>query len=171
MNILYDVILSLDNRIKLKNRIGMYFAHFGLAIFILGASVSENNKIEKELVLNVGETKTIGLFDYKLEKLRELKSVNYDAIIASVLVSKNNQFITEINPEKRLYHSSESPMTEAGIHGRIERDLYVSLGNMVDDNKWSLRIYDKPFIRFIWIGTIFMVIGSIFSIRFKKKSL
>jgi cytochrome c-type biogenesis protein CcmF len=62
-------------------------------------------------------------------------------------------------------------MTEAGIHGRIERDLYVSLGNMVDDNKWSLRIYDKPFIRFIWIGTIFMVIGSIFSIRFKKKSL
>jgi cytochrome c-type biogenesis protein CcmF len=59
-------------------------------------------------------------------------------------------------------------MTEAGIHGRIERDLYVSLGNMVDDNKWSLRIYDKPFIRFIWIGTIFMVIGSVFSIRFKK---
>ena len=171
VNILYDVSLSLDNRIKLKNRIGMYFAHFGLAIFILGASVSENNKIEKELVLNVGETKTIGLFDYKLEKLRELKSVNYDAIIASVLVSKNNQFITEINPEKRLYHSSESPMTEAGTHCRIERDLYVSLGNMVDDNKWSLRIYDKPFIRFIWIGTIFMVIGSIFSIRFKKKSL
>ena len=171
VNILYDAILSLDNKIKLKNRIGMYFAHFGLAIFILGASISENNKIEKELVLNVGETKTIGLFDYKLEKLRELKSVNYDAIIASVLVSKNNQFITEINPEKRLYHSSESPMTEAGIHGRIERDLYVSLGNMVDDNKWSLRIYDKPFIRFIWIGTIFMVIGSIFSIRFKKKSL
>ena len=170
VNILYDVFLSLDNKIKLKNRTGMYFAHFGLAIFILGASISENNKIEKELVLNVGESKTIGLFEYKLEKLSELKSVNYDAIIASVLVSKDNQLITEINPEKRLYHSSESPMTEAGIHGRIDRDLYVSLGNMIDDNKWSLRIYDKPFIRFIWIGTIFMIIGSIFSIRFKKKS-
>jgi cytochrome c biogenesis factor len=48
----------------------MYFAHFGLAIFILGASISENNKIEKELVLNVGESKTIGIFEYKLEKLK-----------------------------------------------------------------------------------------------------
>ena len=98
----------------------MYFAHFGLAIFILGASISENNKIEKELVLNVGESKKIGLFEYKLEKLSELKSVNYDAIIASVLVSKDNQFITEINPEKRLYHSSESPMTEAAFNVSID---------------------------------------------------
>ena len=96
--------------------------------------------------------------------------MNYDAIIATVLVSKNEKLITEINPEKRLYHSSESPMTEAGIHARIDRDLYVSLGNMIDENKWSLRIYDKPLIRFIWIGTIFMIIGSIFSIRFKKKA-
>ena len=44
-----------------------------------------------------------------------------------LIVSKNDKFITEINP-KRLYHSSDSPMTEAGINGRIDRDLYVSLG-------------------------------------------
>ena len=169
-NIIFDLSLTYKNSVALKNRLGMYFAHFGLAIFILGASVSENTKIEKELVLEIGESTQIGSFEYTFEGLNEFKSMNYDAIIATVLVSKNEKLITEINPEKRLYHSSESPMTEAGIHARIDRDLYVSLGNMIDENKWSLRIYDKPLIRFIWIGTIFMIIGSIFSIRFKKKA-
>ena len=108
------------------------------------------------------------MFDYKFEDLKEFQSMNYDALIASIIVSKNDQFITELNPEKRLYHSSDSPMTEAGIDGRLDRDLYVSLGNMVAENKWSMRIYDKPLIRLIWIGSIFMIIGAILSIRFKK---
>ena len=168
INVIFDFYKSLDNTVKLNNRIGMYFAHFGLAIFIIGASVSESNKIEKEFTLEIGQTKTVGAFDYKFENLREFKSMNYDAIVASIIVSRDNKFITEINPEKRLYHSSDSPMTEAGINGRLDRDLYVSLGNMVSDNAWSLRIYDKPLIRLIWVGTIFMMLGAIFSIKYKK---
>lgn len=167
-NILFDSLKSYDNKIMLRNRIGMYFAHFGLAVFIVGASVSENMKIEKEFTLDIGQSKQVGLFNYKFEKLNEYKSMNYDALIASIIVSKDDQFITEINPEKRLYHSSESPMTEAGINGRLDRDLYVSLGNMVSENKWSIRVYDKPLIRLIWIGTIFMILGAIISIRFRK---
>ena len=171
MNIVFDLYKSLNNTVKIKRRAGMYFAHFGLAIFIIGASVSENNKIEKEFTLAIGESIKVGIFDYKFDDLREFKSMNYDAVIASIIVSKNDKFITEINPEKRLYHSSDSPMTEAGINGRIDRDLYVSLGNMVSDNKWSLRIYDKPLIRLIWIGTIFMILGAILSIRLKKQKV
>ena len=108
------------------------------------------------------------MLNHQFENLKEFKAMNYDAIVASIIVSRDNKFITEINPEKRLYHSSDSPMTEAGINGRLDRDLYVSLGNMVSDNAWSLRIYDKPLIRLIWIGTIFMILGAIFSIRYKK---
>lgn len=171
LNIVFDLYKSLNNPVKIKRRAGMYFAHFGLAIFIIGASVSENNKIEKEFTLAIGESIKVGIFDYKFDDLREFKSMNYDAVIASIIVSKNDKFITEINPEKRLYHSSDSPMTEAGINGRIDRDLYVSLGNMVSDNKWSLRIYDKPLIRLIWIGTIFMILGAILSIRLKKQKV
>ncbi len=171
VNILFDLYRSSDNSLKIRRRVGMYFAHFGLAIFIIGASVSESNKIEKEFTLEIGETKKVGVFDYRFENLKEFKSNNYDAIIASIIVSKGDRFITEINPEKRLYHSSDSPMTEAGINGRLDRDLYVSLGNMVSDNKWSMRIYDKPLIRLIWIGTIFMILGAIFSIRFKQSKI
>ena len=170
-NILFDFYRSSDNSVKIRRKVGMYFAHFGLAIFIIGASVSESNKIEKEFTLEIGETKKVGVFDYRFENLKEFKSANYDAVIASIIVSKDDRFITEINPEKRLYHSSDSPMTEAGINGRLDRDLYVSLGNMVSDNKWSMRIYDKPLIRLIWIGTIFMILGAIFSIRFKQSKI
>ena len=100
INVIFDFYKSLDNTVKLNNRIGMYFAHFGLAIFIVGASVSESNKIEKELTLEIGQTKTVGAFDYKFENLKEFKAMNYDAIVASIIVSRDNKFITEINPEK-----------------------------------------------------------------------
>ena len=56
MNIVFDLYKSLNNTVKIKRRAGMYFAHFGLAIFIIGASVSENNKIEKEFTLAIGES-------------------------------------------------------------------------------------------------------------------
>ena len=147
----------------------MYLAHLGLAVFILGASVSENNKIEREIILELGSSTKIGSYEYRLDEISETMKSNYDAIIATVSVFRNNVFVTSIKPEKRLYHSSDSPMTEAGIFPRFERDLYVSLGNMVDDNKWLVRIYDKPLIRFIWIGAILMVIGSILTIKSKRK--
>lgn len=167
-NIIFDIQKTLNNKIKLRSRIGMYFAHFGLAVFIIGASVSENNKIEKEMILEVGGVSKIGAYEYKLDKLQEISKDNYDAIIATVSVFKNNNYVTSIKPEKRLYHSSDSPMTEAGIYPRFERDLYVSLGNMVDDDKWLVRIYDKPLVRFIWIGTILMIIGSLLTMNSRK---
>ncbi len=169
INILLDLKRSLNNKIKINNRIGMYLAHLGLAVFILGASVSENNKIEREIILELGSSTKIGSYEYRLDEISETMKSNYDAIIATVSVFRNNVFVTSIKPEKRLYHSSDSPMTEAGIFPRFERDLYVSLGNMVDDNKWLVRIYDKPLIRFIWIGAILMVIGSILTIKSKRK--
>ena len=60
------------------------------------------------------------------------------------------------------------PMTEAGIDPGFSRDLYITLGNMISDTKWSMRIYHKPLIRFIWIGALMMVLGGFLSILSKK---
>ena len=81
----------------------------------------------------------------------------------------NNKFITDMYPEKRLYNSSEMPMTEAGIDPGFTRDLYITLGTMIDQDKWSVRIYHKPLIRLIWIGALMMVFGGIFSVLSKKR--
>jgi cytochrome c-type biogenesis protein CcmF len=61
------------------------------------------------------------------------------------------------------------PMTEAGIGPGIGRDLYVTLGNIISENKWSVRIYYKPLIRLIWIGALIMILGGVLSILLDRR--
>ena len=56
------------------------------------------------------------------------------------------------------------PMTEAGIDAGFTRDIYISLGEQLDDGAWSIRLYHKPFVRWIWLGAILMAIGGLLAI-------
>ena len=54
------------------------------------------------------------------------------------------------------------PMTEAAIDAGFTRDLFIALGEPLDTNgAWAVRIYYKPFIRWIWLGAIIMAIGGL----------
>ena len=147
----------------------MLLAHLGLAIFVLGSTIVENNKVEKETIVKLGDTVVIKDYDFTFSDLREFEGPNYKSVRAEFLVMKNGIEETILFPEKRLYFSSEMPMTEAGISPGFTRDLYITLGNMISDTSWSVRIYHKPLIRLIWLGAILMAIGAVFSIIFRTK--
>ena len=67
-----------------------------------------------------------------------------------------------LHPEKRAYVSGGMPMTEAAIDPGFTRDIYVSLGEPVgSQGDWAVRIYYKPYVRWIWLGGIFMAIGGL----------
>ncbi|MBK46798.1 MAG: heme lyase NrfEFG subunit NrfE [Gammaproteobacteria bacterium] len=154
----------------IRNNIGMLLAHLGLAIFVLGSTIVENNKIEKETIVKLGDTVEIKNYNFTFSGLREFEGPNYKSVRGEFLVKKNGLEETVLFPEKRLYFSSEMPMTEAGISPGFTRDLYITLGNMISDNSWSVRIYHKPLIRLIWLGAILMAIGAVLSIIFRKKA-
>ncbi len=53
-------------------------------------------------------------------------------------------------------------MTEAAIDAGLTRDLFVALGEPLGDSgAWSVRIYHKPYIRWIWLGALIMALGGI----------
>jgi cytochrome c-type biogenesis protein CcmF len=52
-------------------------------------------------------------------------------------------------------------MTEASIHTGLTRDLYVSLGEPVGAQAWTVRIYYKPFVIWIWGGCVVMALGGL----------
>tara|TARA_B100001996_G_scaffold368416_1_gene340899 strand:+ start:215 stop:2140 length:1926 start_codon:yes stop_codon:yes gene_type:complete len=153
----------------ITSNIGMILAHMGLAIFVLGATIVENNKIEKEIVMKIGEKVTIKGYSFTFANISKYSGVNYKGIKAEFLIYENNQLINKLYPEKRLYFSSSMPMTEAGIEPGISRDLYITLGNIISENKWSVRIYHKPLIRLVWIGALIMILGGILSIFLDKR--
>ena len=166
---IYKMYKESKNMDLLKNKLGMIFSHIGLAVFVLGATVVESNNLEQELVMSPGQVVKLKNYQFKLNQLSEYEGPNYTSVKADFVIYRNDEIIAEVFPEKRLYNSSEMPMTEAGIAPKINGDLYITLGNLISENKWSVRIYFKPMVRLIWLGAILMFIGGIISILTRKQ--
>ena len=166
---IYKMYKESKNMNLLKNKLGMIFSHIGLAVFVLGATIVESNNLEKELVMSPGQVVKLKNYQFKLNQLSEYEGPNYTSVKADFVIYRNDEIIAEVFPEKRLYNSSEMPMTEAGIAPKINGDLYITLGNLISENKWSVRIYFKPMVRLIWLGAILMFIGGIISILTRKQ--
>ncbi|MEC8085544.1 MAG: heme lyase CcmF/NrfE family subunit [Pseudomonadota bacterium] len=166
---IYKIYKESKSMNLLKNKLGMIFSHIGLAVFVLGATIVESNNLEQELVMSPGQVVKLKNYQFKLNQLSEYEGPNYTSVKADFVIYRNDEIIAEVFPEKRLYNSSEMPMTEAGIAPKINGDLYITLGNLISENKWSVRIYFKPMVRLIWLGAILMFIGGIISILTRKQ--
>ena len=164
---LYDPVRTLlgRSRVKLGRAAwGMSIAHVGLGVFVIGVGIVSAASIEKDVRLDIGETETLGGYDFTFLGVREAPGPNYTARIGAVEAARDGQGFAELAPEKRLYPSQQNPMTEASTHITPWRDVYVSLGEPLEDGNvrgaWSLRLYVKPFIRWIWFGSFLMALGG-----------
>jgi cytochrome c-type biogenesis protein CcmF len=51
-------------------------------------------------------------------------------------------------------------MTETAIDRGFTRDLYISLGEPLSHTAWSVRVYYKPLVGWIWGGCVLMALGG-----------
>ena len=142
--------------------LGMQCAHIGLAVVVAGITGVKSYEVERDVRMGVGDVVTIAPYAFRLQGMSEVKGPNYRAVRADVEVLKNGQPIDRLYPEKRRYFSTAMPMTEAAIDTGFMRDLYVSLGDPIDGPtpQWSMRVYYKPFVPWIWAGVLLMVLGG-----------
>jgi cytochrome c-type biogenesis protein CcmF len=153
---------------------GMHTGHIGIAVFVIGVTMVKGYESERDIRLAPGETATESGYDFKFVSLAEAPGPNYAAIKGNFEISKNGKLLTVVNPEKRRYFSSGQMMTEAAIDSGFTRDLYVALGEPVEDSKngaWSVRIYVKPFIDWIWFGCLIMAFGGMLALADKRYRL
>ncbi|KAB7627489.1 heme lyase CcmF/NrfE family subunit [Alkalilimnicola sp. S0819] len=143
---------------------GMVLAHLGMAMFIVGVTLVSNLELERDVRLAPGESVTLAGYDYRFDGVSRVEGPNYTARRGHVMVSRDGEHIAELWPEKRTYRVQQSPMTDAAIDVGVFRDLYVALGEPLgEQGAWSLRVHYKPFVRWIWGGTVLMVLGGIFA--------
>jgi cytochrome c-type biogenesis protein CcmF len=150
---------------------GMLLAHCGVAVFIVGVTMVKGYEEEKDLRMNVGETATIGGYLFRFDGVQELAGPNYIAGRGTFHVSKQGKDITVLHPEKRIYTVQKQPMTEAAIDTGLWRDLYVSLGEPLEGGAWSVRLYHKPFIDWIWGSCLIMALGGVVAISDRRYRL
>ncbi|MCZ6525427.1 MAG: heme lyase CcmF/NrfE family subunit, partial [Gammaproteobacteria bacterium] len=149
---------------------GMSCAHIGIAITIIGITVSSNHSQEIHKRMGPGDRVDVAGYTFELVKISELPGPNYQATEALINVYQDDKLITTLRSQKRIYFARGSgmPMTEAGIDAGLTRDIYVSLGEPLQGNDWSMRFYHKPFIRWIWLGALFMALGGILAATDKR---
>ena len=148
----------------------MHCAHLGMAMVLIGVTLVKGYELEKDVRIAAGDTVTLGGYTFALQKVTEAPGPNYVAKRAEVLVTRDGQTVTTLFPEKRRYPSSAMPMTEAAIDTNLWRDLYVSLGEPLNNpaQEWSMRFYIKPFLSWIWLGVLMMVLGGLLGVSDRR---
>jgi len=148
---------------------GMCVAHIGLAITIIGITVSSNYSSDLHTSMAMGDEAELAGYTFRLEDLRTVMGPNYQATEAEILVqSSKGKTVASLHTQKRIYTVREMPMTEAGIDAGLLRDLYVSLGEPLGNGRWSLRLYHKPFVRWIWLGALFIAFGGLLAVADRR---
>ncbi len=131
---------------------GMVAAHLGLAVTITGIAFSQNYSVERDVRMRAGDSVTIHDYRFTFREVRDITGPNYRGGVALIGVTRHGEPEAVLHAEKRLYNTSRMVMTEAAIDGGLTRDLYAALGEELDNGAWAVRLYYKPFVRWIWAG-------------------
>ena len=141
---------------------GMTLAHLGIAVFVTGITLTSIYSVEKDVRMAPDETIDMSGYIFEFKGVTETTGPNYMAQQAFVTVSHEGKEVAKLEPQKRVYQVQTMPMTEAAIDAGLFKDLFVAIGEPLgDQGAWSLRIYYKAFIRWSWLGAVFMAAGGL----------
>ncbi len=140
---------------------GMVAGHLGLAVTLVGIAFSQNYSVERDVRMKAGDSVEIYDYRFTFRDVKDITGPNYRGGVATIGVTRNGKVEAVLQAEKRFYNSARSMMTEAAIDGGITRDLYAALGEELDNGAWAVRLYYKPFVRWIWAGGLLMALGGL----------
>jgi len=166
--------LSVFQKLRTQSRsyYGMQLAHLGVAVFIVGVTLVTGYQSEQDVRMAVGDTVNAGGYTFTFNGVSNVMGPNYRAARAEIDVVKNGEIVKKMFPEKRTYLSTENVMTETAIDTGLFRDLYVSLGEPVGGGgAWSVRVYFKPFVSWIWGGAVLMALGGALALSDRRYAL
>ncbi|ABO22065.1 heme lyase CcmF/NrfE family subunit [Shewanella loihica] len=167
----YDIMQSKDGLSLARmgrSQLGMIIAHLGIAVSVVGATMVSNYSIEKSVRMGPGITQELAGYSFHYIETKNVVGPNYTAQQGQVEVTKDGEFITLLKPDRRQYNVRTMDMTEAGIDWGLFRDLYITMGDPISRTEFAVRLNYKPFVRWLWFGSIFMMVGGLFAASDKR---
>ncbi|MDD3674597.1 heme lyase CcmF/NrfE family subunit [Thauera propionica] len=142
---------------------GMWLAHLGVGVFIIGVTLVGSLDASLDVKMQNGQRAELAGYTFTFRGVQDADGPNYDAARATIDVTRDGRAIATLTPEKRMYLAQGMPMTEASIDIGAFRDVYVSLGEQIEDGTWIVSLYYRPFISWIWLGCTLMGLGGVFA--------
>lgn len=147
---------------------GMVLGHLGMAIILAGATVVTNYGVERDVRMAPGESVQIDDLTFTFVSLQHREGPNYSAEQGHFDITRDGELVSTLYPEKRIYRVQRNVMTEAGIDGGLFRDLFVALGEPLNETAWAVRVQFKPLVRWVWLGALFMAAGGALAIADRR---
>ena len=147
---------------------GMQLAHAGIAVTAIGVCLNTIYTEQRDVRMAQGQAVTTSHYEFILESVEQVRGPNYLADEATIKVSKDGRYLRHMTPQKRRYLAGGNVMTEVALDPGLFRDLYVAMGEPLEDGAWAMRVHIKPFVRWIWLGAIFMAIGGGLAVADKR---
>jgi cytochrome c-type biogenesis protein CcmF len=148
---------------------GMQIAHIGLVVTALGIGIVSTYNVERDIRIEAGETVELEQYKVIFQGHENKQGPNFRAQVGHFSLYDNERKIADMYPEKRQYLSQMgNVMTEAAIDASLSRDVFIALGEPLDNGAWAARLQYKPFIRLIWLGAILMTLGGFLALADKR---
>ncbi|PLP96880.1 heme lyase CcmF/NrfE family subunit [Cupriavidus pauculus] len=143
---------------------GMLLAHVGVGVFIAGVTLVNSQETMRESPMRPGDTVAVDGYTFRFDRVVPVVGPNYEALRGIMTVHRDGRLLTTLATERRIYRSQDMPTTEAAIDTGFTRDLYVAIGEAAGENTWAVRIYVKPFVKWIWAGCALMALGGLVAV-------
>nr|WP_296980693.1 MULTISPECIES: heme lyase CcmF/NrfE family subunit [unclassified Thalassolituus] len=147
---------------------GMVIAHLGIAVTIVGITMVANYSEETSARMAPGDVAELEGYRFEFVDAGHVEGPNYTSDAARFRIFDGDKQIAVLMPEKRRYTARSQVMTEAAIDVSLWRDVYISMGEPLDGGAWGMRLQVKPFMRWVWLGAIFMAIGGLLAMLDKR---
>ncbi|WPZ36020.1 heme lyase CcmF/NrfE family subunit [Thalassobaculum sp. OXR-137] len=147
-----------------RSAYGMTLAHFGLAVFIVGAVGETYFSAEVVRYAAPGDKVEIAGHTLTFEGVTERAGPNFNAQVGSFVLEDGHR----LESERRFFPAEGQQTTEAAIRVRPAGDLYTVLGEPADGDRWTIRVYYKTLVMWIWVGGFLMSLGGLVSLADRR---
>jgi cytochrome c-type biogenesis protein CcmF len=148
---------------------GTAFAHFGLGVSLLGIVAATAWGSERIAEMKVGDNAEIAHYRLTLTGLFSRQGPNYHDVVGRFLVSRmNGDPIGVMEPSRRTFPTRNMTTTEAALMTRGVSQLYLSLGDPMQNGNVAVRLYFKPRVLLIWLGAAIMFAGGALSLSDRR---
>lgn len=146
----------------------MLLAHIGVGVTVVGIAMVSIYNDARDIRMDTGDSVNMGGYTFVFKGMDKVRGPNYVSDRGTFDVYLGDKLYTTLQPEKRLYTAQKSVMTEAGIDAGFTRDLFIALGEPLNGSAWAVRIQYKPYVRWIWLGALFMAAGGLLAASDKR---
>ena len=144
-------------------------AHFSLGLLIVSIAFNSMLSTERAINIKINESESYKDLNIFFKDISLVNKSNHDAIKANFLIEDSFSNSFSLSPEKRKYFTRGQITTETAIYVTPLRDIYLTIGDQLEDGSWIVNIQINYLIRWIWISAVLMSFAGLMLIFSKQR--